>query len=685
MSRFLRWALAVALTQTALLMLLAWLLAGFNLSGLRAALVGAVVTSLALAVAWPFIYSLSARFHPLLFPVLTFALTGLVVYLVGQVPIMGLTIDSIWTGILISLVLTIGYVIIGAFFSLSDDRAYDWFVVRPLQRSYATTPKTSVPGVLFLEIDGLAEPILRRALDQGDMPTLQRWLTTGTHRLLGWEPDLSAQTSASQAGILLGDNTNIPAFRWYDKPAGKLMVTSKLATTSDVEHRLSTGRGLLVDGGASRWNIFSGDAPDCLCTYSAVGDKKRITSRAYVAFFTSPYTFARTLALFIGDVIRERRQARAQVHRDERPRIDRHFKYALVRAGTTTAMQEAGVFMLISDMFRGVPAVYATFFAYDEVAHHSGIDRPDAFAVLRTIDGAFARLERAAAAAPRPYHFVVLSDHGQSMGATFKQRYGQTLSELVTDLVSPNHRVNGFESPDEDDGYVNLALTEAARQDSRTSRLLHRALQGRTSNGGIVISDDPKSPQQSSAASDTANVVVLASGNLGLISFPDLPERMTYEQIVDTYPDLLRGLVRHEGIGFVMVNSESDGGLVIGSKGLFYLEHDYAVGIDPLTPFGSNAKLHLKRTNGFGNAPDFLVNSLFDPATGEVAAFEELVGCHGGLGGPQTQPFVLYPAAFTAPETPIIGAAALHAVLKSWLNAVQGRSAGPPVQTTITS
>ena len=59
---------------------------------------------------------------------------------------------------------------------------------------------------------------------------------------------------------------------------------------------------------------------------------------------------------------------------------------------------------------------------------------------------------------------------------------------------------------------------------------------------------------------------------------------MTYEQIVDTYPDLLRGLVRHEGIGFVLVHSESDGGLVIGSKGLFYLEHDYAVGSDPLTP-----------------------------------------------------------------------------------------------------
>ena len=675
MSRFLRWALGVALMQTALLVLLAWLLPGVTLSTPRSAVVGAILVSLALALTWPFIYRLSTRFHPLLFPVLTFALTGLVVYLVGQVDMVGLQIESIWTGIWLSVGLTIGNVFIGALFSLNDDRAYDWFVIRPLQRSYASTLQESTPGMLFLEIDGLAEPILRRAIDQGDMPTLQRWLTTGTHRLAGWEPDLSSQTAASQAGILLGDNTDIPAFRWYDKPAGKLMVTSKLATTGEVEHRLSTGQGLLADGGASRWNIFSGDAPDCLCTYSAVGDKKRITSRAYAAYFTSPYTFARTLALFIGDVVRERRQAWAQVHRDERPRIDRHFKYALVRASTTTFMQEACVFMLISDMFRGVPAVYATFFAYDEVAHHSGIDRPDAFEVLRTIDAAFARLERVAARAPRPYHFVVLSDHGQSMGATFKQRYDQSLSDLVSDLILPNHQVKALESADEDAGYVNVALTEAARQDSRTARLLKRGLRRQTSDDQIDISGDTKRPQPPGAADDTTNVIVLASGNLGLISFPDWKERMTYEQIVDTYPDLLRGLVRHEGIGFVLVHSESDGGLVIGSKGLFYLEHNYAVGSDPLTRFGPNAKRHLKRADAFGNAPDFYINSLYDPTTGEVAAFEELVGCHGGLGGPQTQPFVLYPAAFAEPETRVVGAAALHAVLKGWLNTVQGRPA----------
>jgi uncharacterized membrane protein YvlD (DUF360 family) len=685
MGRFLRWACGSAVVNTALLLLLAWLFPGFSLSGLQAAFVGAFLISLALASAWPFIYRLSAHFHPLLFPVLTFCLTGLVVYLVGLADVDGLEIDSIWTGIAISLGLTIGNVLISALFALNDDRGYEWFVVRPLQRSYPSTPKSSQPGVLFLEIDGLAEPILRRAIDRGFMPTLQRWLDSGSHQLLAWEPDLSSQTSASQAGILLGDNTGIPAFRWYDKPAGKLMVTSKLETASEVEHRLSSGQGLLAGGGASRWNIFSGDATDCLCTYSAVGDKQRIGSRSYVAYFSNPYTFARTLALFVGDIFRERWQARAQVRRNELPRISRHVKYALVRAATTTVMQEASLFMLVSDMFRGVPAVYNTFFSYDEVAHHSGIDRPDAFEVLRTLDQAFARLERAAALAPRPYHFVVLSDHGQSMGATFKQRYAQTLSDLVESLLSADHDVRGVESAEEDVGFVNLALTEAARQDGRTARLLKRSLRAHTSGDEVDLSRalagvDPAAPPDQSSRTDgaiDANVIVLASGNLGLISFPKWTDRMTYEQIVDAYPDLLRGLVRHEGIGFVMVHSETDGGIVIGADGIYYLEHGYAVGTNPLLPFGPNAAQHLKRTDGFPNAPDILVNSLFNPATGEVAAFEELVGCHGGLGGPQTQPFVCYPAIFTAPVGPIVGAAALHRVLKGWRQAGDGESVQP--------
>jgi putative membrane protein len=681
MRRVIRWGVGAAVSQTVILVLLAWLLPGFGLGGLPGGLVGAVLISGAVALAWPFIYRVATRFHPLLFPIFTFVLTGLVIYLVAQIGIEDFHVDSVWTGILVSLGLTIGNVFVSTLFSLDDEIGYDWFVVRPLKHTFKSSPPSSSPGLLFLEIDGLAEPILMQAIDSGYMPTLKRWIDTGTHKLRTWEPDLSSQTSASQAGILLGDNTGIPAFRWYDKESRKLMVSSKMETARELEGRLSTGDGLLAGEGASRWNVFSGDAPDCLCTYSAVGDRKRTTSGSYVAYFSNPFTFARTLALFSGDVIRERYQAWRQVRRDEQPRIERHFKYAFIRAGTTTVMQEASLFMLISDMFRGVPAVYNTFFAYDEVAHHSGIDRPDAFKVLRTLDRVFSKLEHAATAAPRPYRFVVLSDHGQSMGATFKQRYGQSLSNFVTTLISPDSQVIAAESTVEDWGHVNLALSEAARQDGRTARLVRHATRNRTKQGAVALGPEGVgSDRQDGQPNTEAQAIVLASGNLGLISFPDWNERMTYEQIVEAFPGLLNGLARHEGVGFLMVHSETDGGIVIGSGGINYLDQGYAVGSDPLTKYGPNSSTHLKRADRFADAPDILVMSRYDPENGQVAAFEELVGSHGGLGGTQTKPFILYPAQFSAPTEPIVGAAALNALLKDWRRSLESTPPAPQTE-----
>ena len=114
-------------------------------------------------------------------------------------------------------------------------------MTRPLKRKYSGVSPIPEPGFLFLEIDGLAEPIVRRAMATGYMPTLSSWLARGSHQLTSWEPDLSSQTSASQAGILLGDNTDIPAFRWWDKGTNQLMVSSSMATARALERRLSRG------------------------------------------------------------------------------------------------------------------------------------------------------------------------------------------------------------------------------------------------------------------------------------------------------------------------------------------------------------------------------------------------------------------------------------------------------------
>src|SRR5699024_10502511 len=98
--------------------------------------------------------------------------------------------------------------------------------------------------------------------------------------------------------------------------------------------------------------------------------------------------------------------------RNERPRVRRFGVYRLVRAATTSLLRELSTFTVAGDRIRGVPAIYTTYIAYDEVAHHSGIARGDTMRVLRQIDRDIGRLQSVAAEATRPYHLVVLSDHG---------------------------------------------------------------------------------------------------------------------------------------------------------------------------------------------------------------------------------------------------------------------------------
>jgi hypothetical protein len=61
-----------------------------------------------------------------------------------------------------------------------------------------------------------------------------------------------------------------------------------------------------------------------------------------------------------------------------------------------------------------------------------------------------------------------------------------------------------------------------------------------------------------------------------------------------------------------------------------------------------------------------MINSRYDPMCDDASPFEVHVGSHGGMGGPQSRGFLIYPAALPAPDE-IVGAEALHRVLRGWL------------------
>ena len=202
------------------------------------------------------------------------------------------------------------------------------------------------------------------------------------------------------------------------------------ADCAELERRLGTGIGLLVDGGASRGNLLSGEAEDVILTVSRMEAEKK-SNPGYRAFFANGDNATRTLVLFGWEVILEWVAALRAIRRDVQPRGHRGGIYPLMRGAPCVFVRDLIVSGVLTDIMRGRPAVYATFSSYDEVAHHSGLERADTLEALRKLDDHFGQIERACHYAPRPYEIVVLSDHGQTQGATFKQRNGYGLDELV--------------------------------------------------------------------------------------------------------------------------------------------------------------------------------------------------------------------------------------------------------------
>jgi uncharacterized membrane protein YvlD (DUF360 family) len=664
--RYLARAIVVVVLDACALLLLSAILPGFVLDGAGTALGVAAVVGLLNALVWPLFARFALPITVLTLGLAAFVLNGVFIVLATEV-VPGASIDGWFEGVVVAIGLTTLTALGSALLAIDDDEGWYRNVVRRQARRRGDRVDSDVPGVVFLEIDGLAHDVLRRALRDGNAPTLSSWLREGSHSLESWETDWSSQTGACQAGLLHGNNHDMPAFRWWEKDRGAAIVTNHPRDAEELERRHSDGRGLLHAGGASRANILSGDATLSMLTMSTVLHRRRPIGRDYAAYFAAPYAAARTLVLALVDIARERAAAAYQRRHDVRPRIARSRMYAVVRAWATVVQRDLQIASVVGDMLAGRPVIYTTFLAYDEVAHHSGIERSDALAILRQVDRQIARVLAAAADAPRPYRFVVLSDHGQSQGETFLDRYGVTLEQIVTDACETTDVQAASGGGDESLAYMSAGLTEMSRDDTPGGRAARAVSRRRRADGVIALDPGAREEAEQAHRDGVPELSVMASGCLGLISFPREPERVTLEWIEAHHPRLVPALRGHPGIGFLLVRSERDGALAVGAAGTHHLDDGRVEGEDPLAPFGPNAADHLRRTDSFPHCADVMVNSTYWPDTEEVAAFEELVGSHGGMGGPQSHPFVLHPADLPWPQEPVVGAERVHRVFRSWL------------------
>lgn len=625
---------AIVVSNAIALALLDPIVAGYRVDDVEAALLAGFVVGVLNALVWPAVAFLVVPLSVLTLGVGAIAVNAIVVGLVlDSLP--GVDISGFWPSVVLTIGLTLVTAVVNRLLAIEDTAWFDQRMARRARRRRSVAVETDVPGVVFVQIDGLSEPVLRRALAAGDVPTLHGWIERGSHRIASWETEWSSQTGVSQCGILHGDVTDMPAFRWYEKDTGTLMVSNRGSSAAEIERRHSDGNGLLAHDGSSYGNLFTGDAERAVLTMSVAGRvKEGRVGAGYGRYFSRPDNAVGTLVGVVVDVWRERVAARDQRRRNVEPRVHRGIVYSLLRAFTTVVSRDVCVNGVVGDIAEGRAAIYVDLLGYDEVAHHSGLERHDALCVLRDIDHQIGRIERSIAWAPRPYRIVVLSDHGQTQGPSFEGRFGESLEALV-------ERLSGSSAGgDPDSGAGNTESTawlRSARGDAGRPEL------------------------------DRGELKVLGSGSLGLVYLPGDDRRLTSEEIDERYPGLVDGLRQHPGVGFVLVRSQRLGAVVLGPNGHRVLADGTVSGDDPLDAFGESAAAKIARVDQYPHVADLMVNARYDPERDEVYAFEHQVGSHGGLGGQQTQPFILCPVDLTPPPDRVDGPAAVHRILKGWL------------------
>ena len=500
-------------------------------------------------------------------------------------------------------------------------------------------------GFVILELDGVAYDYLRQAIRQGYMPYLSRLVTNRRLRLARWRCGLPSTTPASQAGILYGNNWDIPGFRWYDKETQSSIMCKLPGTVRAIQERISAGRAGLLRGGSSYTNMFDGDARLALFTLSAVGRDhllENVRGLGFLILFSlDPIRLLKVIGLSLWTWLVYVAKRFASVLLPSTS----HFTFfgPLWQIFMNIIFREVTTFSVMVDIYRGMPAIYASYNGYDEIAHHFGADSPEAFRALRGIDKQIRQIDRMRQVyLRREYDLYILSDHGMTPAIPFQQAYGSSLQDWVAAHTGQAVH-SGEESEGAPEARVHFLLEEIRGLEARH----HTALSARVLRATRQRLEEHLLAEMLNAEWDLSrrsDIAIRNSGPLSHVYFEVTPRPMDLSEVALLYPGLLEALVAHEGIG-VVVGREGAQVVIAGQHGTLWAgpEGSRLEGKSPLAhlPQPDWAAAQVARVARFPHAGDLILFGAWD---GErVVTFEGQVATHGGLGGPQDWPFLAFP------------------------------------------
>jgi hypothetical protein len=506
----------------------------------------------------------------------------------------------------------------------------------------------------MLQIDALAYSDLRRALELGLCPTIARLLREG-FALRRWFCGLPSATPYCQAGMFYGENAGIPAFRFYDKSARRVITCNAPHGVQYIRDRIHSPGALA--GGSSYVNLLDGDAQTVAFTV-ATREKMSVYrrlggTRMALLMLLHPIRMLRMVLQgafewLLEEWERTRGELAGRVTHSEGI-------FPFIRILSNVVVRELQTMAILLDVYLGVPIIYSTFMQYDELAHHFGPSSKQALADLRRTDARIAEIWRMAQlAGGRGYDLVILSDHGMTPALSYRVRYGESLGATVQRLLDEGP-VEDAEPPRalasyaEDTEYSDIGpeVVEAvaqltpARFGARSSiRRFRDWLRSRYGLREIIFPEKYRVDR-------TNDVVVTYSSCLALVYFAKAEQRLSLEQIQADrrWSRLYERLIAHPGIGLVATLS-ARGVVLAGRRGSAILNDgrlEILSGENPLEVFGTepyvlSAVESLIRQS---NAGDCVLFGYFDGY--DIISFDDQVGAHGSAGGDQVYPFIISP------------------------------------------
>jgi hypothetical protein len=522
-------------------------------------------------------------------------------------------------------------------------------------------------GLIMLQVDALAFADLKRALDQGYCPTIGKLLTEQNFVLRQWFCGLPSATPYCQAGIFHGENDGIPAFRFYDKLARRLITCNAVEGVQYIRDGISTPGALA--GGSSYVNLLDGDAQTVAFTV-ATREKMSVYqrlggSRMALLILLHPLRLLRMGAESIVEWFREEWErawgelARKVTHSEG--------IFPLIRIFTNVVVRELQTMAILLDVYLGVPVIYSTFMQYDELAHHFGPSSRPALADLRRTDSRISEIWRMArVAGGRGYDLVILSDHGMTPAKSYRVEFGESLGTTVQRMLAEEALISHSEQGEYAD--LSAKVVETVAQATPPTMVAARRALGRLENWvrsryglrEIIL-------PEKYLVDAHHEVVVTYSSCLALIYFAAETEQLSRESIIGNahFRALYEGLVAHPGIGLILTRSK--GGVHAASKaGEALIKSATSTLVSGSNPLEHYATLphELRAIESLvlqANCGDIVLFGEFDGS--EIVSFDDQVGAHGSSGGDQVYPFLITPGGLLDPAEIIEDARDIHRVV----------------------